>query len=46
VNIFAVPAAPSNATLAKMGVARISYGTSLYRQLMRDVAARFRALAG
>jgi 2-methylisocitrate lyase-like PEP mutase family enzyme len=38
VNIFAVPSAPSNATLAKMGVARISYGTSLHRQSMRELA--------
>jgi 2-methylisocitrate lyase-like PEP mutase family enzyme len=39
VNIFAVPPVPSNAILAKMGVARISYGTSIFRQLMRDLTA-------
>ena len=45
VNIFAVPASPSNATLAKMGVARISYGTSIHRQSMRDLAAQLETLA-
>jgi 2-methylisocitrate lyase-like PEP mutase family enzyme len=45
VNIFAVPSAPSNATLAKMGVARISYGTSIHRQSMRDLATQLQALA-
>jgi 2-methylisocitrate lyase-like PEP mutase family enzyme len=45
VNIFAVPAAPSNAVLAKMGVARISYGTSIHRQSMRDLAAQLQTLA-
>jgi 2-methylisocitrate lyase-like PEP mutase family enzyme len=45
VNIFAVPAAPSNATLAKMGVARISYGTSIHRQSMRELAAHLKEIA-
>jgi 2-methylisocitrate lyase-like PEP mutase family enzyme len=45
VNIFAVPAAPSNATLAKMGVARISYGASIHRQSMRDLAAHLKTLS-
>jgi 2-methylisocitrate lyase-like PEP mutase family enzyme len=39
VNIFAVPPAPPNALLAAMGVSRISYGTSVHRQSMRDLAA-------
>jgi 2-methylisocitrate lyase-like PEP mutase family enzyme len=39
VNIFAVPPAPSNAVLAGMGVARISYGTSIFRKVMRDLTA-------
>jgi 2-methylisocitrate lyase-like PEP mutase family enzyme len=45
VNIFAVPSAPSNAVLASMGVARISYGTSIHRQSMRDLAAQLQTLA-
>jgi 2-methylisocitrate lyase-like PEP mutase family enzyme len=45
INIFAVPPAPPNPVLATMGVARISYGTSIYRQLMRDVAAHLATLA-
>jgi 2-methylisocitrate lyase-like PEP mutase family enzyme len=45
VNIFAGPAAPSNATLAKMGVARISYGTSIHRQSMRELAAHLKEIA-
>jgi 2-methylisocitrate lyase-like PEP mutase family enzyme len=45
VNIFAVPAAPSNATLATMGVARISYGTSIHRQAMRDLATHLKEIA-
>jgi len=45
VNIFAVPAAPSNATLAKMGVARISYGSSIHRQSMRDLGAHLKEIA-
>ena len=40
VNILAVPPGPSNAALAAMGVARISYGSSIYRQTMADLAAR------
>jgi 2-methylisocitrate lyase-like PEP mutase family enzyme len=44
VNIFAVPSAPSNATLAGMGVARISYGTLLHRQAMRELAAHLQDL--
>ncbi|HVC40664.1 MAG TPA: isocitrate lyase/phosphoenolpyruvate mutase family protein [Candidatus Saccharimonadales bacterium] len=38
VNIFGVPPAPSYSTLKKMGVARISYGSSLHRQSMRELA--------
>jgi 2-methylisocitrate lyase-like PEP mutase family enzyme len=45
VNIFAVPPASSNAVLAKMGVARISYGTSIHRQSMRELAAQLQTLA-
>jgi 2-methylisocitrate lyase-like PEP mutase family enzyme len=45
VNIFAVPAAPSSATLAAMGVARISYGTSIHRQSVRELAAHLQTLA-
>ncbi len=40
VNIFQVPPAPSNADLATMGVARISYGSSIHRQSMRDLAGQ------
>jgi 2-methylisocitrate lyase-like PEP mutase family enzyme len=40
VNIFQVPPAPSNAELAAMGVARISYGSSIHRQSLRDLAAQ------
>jgi 2-methylisocitrate lyase-like PEP mutase family enzyme len=40
VNIFQVPPAPSNADLAAMGVARISYGSSIHRESMRDLAAQ------
>jgi len=45
VNIFAVPPAPSNATLAKMGVARISYGASIFRQLMGDLKSKLDTLS-
>jgi 2-methylisocitrate lyase-like PEP mutase family enzyme len=45
VNIFAVPPAPSNAVLAAMGVARISYGTSIFRQLMGDLKATLDTLS-
>jgi 2-methylisocitrate lyase-like PEP mutase family enzyme len=45
VNIFAVPPAPPNARLAAMGVSRISYGTSIHRQSMRDLAAHLQTLA-
>ena len=45
VNIFAVPAAASNATLAEMGVARISYGTSIHRQSMLELAAHLKEIA-
>jgi 2-methylisocitrate lyase-like PEP mutase family enzyme len=44
VNIFAVPPAPSNTVLATMGVARISYGTSIFRQLMGDLKAKLDTL--
>jgi 2-methylisocitrate lyase-like PEP mutase family enzyme len=36
VNILALPQAPSRAELAELGVARISYGTLLHRDLMED----------
>jgi 2-methylisocitrate lyase-like PEP mutase family enzyme len=45
VNIFAVPPAPSNAVLAEMGVARISYGTSIFRQLMGNLKAKLDTLS-
>jgi 2-methylisocitrate lyase-like PEP mutase family enzyme len=45
VNIFAVPAAASNATLAEMGVARISYGTSIHRQSMLELASHLKEIA-
>ena len=44
VNIFAVKPAPSNAVLAAMGVSRISYGTSLFRQFMGDLKAKLDTL--
>jgi 2-methylisocitrate lyase-like PEP mutase family enzyme len=45
VNIFAVGPAPSNTVLAKMGVARISYGTSIFRQLMSDLKTKLDTLS-
>jgi 2-methylisocitrate lyase-like PEP mutase family enzyme len=45
VNILALPQAPSRAELAELGVARISYGTLLHRDLMEQFS-RFLASLG
>jgi 2-methylisocitrate lyase-like PEP mutase family enzyme len=45
VNILALPQGPSNAELAEVGVARISYGTLLHRDLMEQFS-RFLASLG
>jgi 2-methylisocitrate lyase-like PEP mutase family enzyme len=39
VNILVLPQAPPIARLAEIGVARVSYGSSIQRRLMRDLAA-------
>ena len=39
VNVLALPTAPSIADLAELGVARVSYGSSIHRRTMRDLAA-------
>jgi 2-methylisocitrate lyase-like PEP mutase family enzyme len=44
VNIFAAAPGPSNADLAVWGVARISYGTSIHRRTMRELATYLEAL--
>lgn len=38
VNILATPNAPSHPRLAELGVARISYGSSIQRRLLRELA--------
>jgi 2-methylisocitrate lyase-like PEP mutase family enzyme len=45
VNIFGVAPAPSPAALRKMGVARISYGSSIHRRSMRDLATHLGEIA-
>lgn len=45
VNILATPQAPSVAELAGLGVARVSYGTLLYRQVMEQFASSLTSLA-
>jgi len=37
VNIIALPYVPANSTLAKAGVARISYGPVPYRKMMKSL---------
>lgn len=44
VNIIALPGAPSNAELAKAGVARISYGPVPYRQMSAWLTEQARAV--
>lgn len=46
VNVMAMPGAPSRATLAELGAARISHGPFPYRQAMADLAERFRTALG
>ena len=43
VNIMVFPATPPNKRLAELGVARISYGPSPYRQAMESIEAAARA---
>jgi 2-methylisocitrate lyase-like PEP mutase family enzyme len=45
VNILAWPQAPSLTQLAKMGVARISYGSSIHRRTMEQLTAFLSDLA-
>lgn len=44
VNIMMMDGAPDRAKLAEIGVARISYGPGAYRQAMKDLADRYRAI--
>ncbi|HXL60713.1 MAG TPA: isocitrate lyase/phosphoenolpyruvate mutase family protein, partial [Mycobacterium sp.] len=39
VNILATPLAPPITQLAELGVARVSYGSSIHRHLMQELAA-------
>jgi 2-methylisocitrate lyase-like PEP mutase family enzyme len=39
VNILATPQAPPITHLAELGVARISYGSSIHRHVMQELAA-------
>ena len=43
VNIIALPHVPDKATLASLGVARISYGPVPYRQMMASLDAAAKA---
>jgi 2-methylisocitrate lyase-like PEP mutase family enzyme len=45
VNILAIPSAPSLAELAELGVARVSYGSLLHRDLMEHFSGLLRSLA-
>lgn len=45
VNILAIPAAPSLAELAELGVARVSYGSLLHRDLMGQFSDSLASLA-
>ena len=45
VNILAIPAAPSLAELAELGVARVSYGSLLHRDLMEQFSDLLASLA-
>lgn len=45
VNILAIPAAPSLAELAELGVARVSYGSLLHRDLMEQFSDSLASLA-
>jgi 2-methylisocitrate lyase-like PEP mutase family enzyme len=45
VNILAIPPAPSPAELAELGVARISYGSLLHRDLMEQFSGLLGSLA-
>jgi 2-methylisocitrate lyase-like PEP mutase family enzyme len=45
VNILAIPPAPSHAELAELGVARISYGSLLHRELMEHLSGLLEPLA-
>lgn len=44
VNILAMPHAPPNVRLAELGVARISYGTSIHRRSMEELGALLASL--
>jgi 2-methylisocitrate lyase-like PEP mutase family enzyme len=46
VNVLAFPKAPSLRELAELGVARVSWGTLLYREAMEAFAGRLRSLGG
>jgi 2-methylisocitrate lyase-like PEP mutase family enzyme len=45
VNILVLPEAPSTARLAELGVARVSYGTSLHRNVMQGLRASLADIA-
>jgi 2-methylisocitrate lyase-like PEP mutase family enzyme len=45
VNILALPQAPSPVQLAELGVARVSYGSSIHRRVMDDLAEFLAGLA-
>ena len=45
VNILALPQAPSPTQLAELGVARVSYGSSIHHRVMEDLAAFLAGLA-
>jgi 2-methylisocitrate lyase-like PEP mutase family enzyme len=45
VNVLAIPSAPSPAELAELGVARISYGSLLHRDLMEQFSGFLGSLA-
>jgi 2-methylisocitrate lyase-like PEP mutase family enzyme len=46
VNVLALPQAPPIVRLAELGVARISYGSSLHRRAMDELARVLREVAG
>jgi 2-methylisocitrate lyase-like PEP mutase family enzyme len=46
VNIIALPGTPDSATLAKLGVARISYGPVPYRQMIAWLTEQARQVIG
>jgi 2-methylisocitrate lyase-like PEP mutase family enzyme len=46
VNVLALPQAPPIARLAELGVARVSFGSSIHRRTLDDLATFLRSLGG